>query len=797
MKHLPELITNQPPGDTEKAPVSFFTGTHIKGTSRPENFSYLLECFTFWEDPDNKPLVELTKYLQRLKEKDKTAYKGERARICPVYQIGHWETRKDCRIYVPILVFDVDGCDEATYLFNLSKCEKISFIYRVMPSLGGGMRIMVITDSTPDTHKAYYTALCQLLSKLVGIPLKSDLKGHSGTNNNLREHIDDGTNAINQLWFACHTPTSLIYHNEESEIFYLPGDEGREITKELTPSATSRMKKRPQGGSYPVEYSQREKIENLICQIEKNRQDITQGMTNIWFPKVLLSLANEFGHQGRDLAHRVSRFHSDYTQEETDKEYDRALAKDQGKVRIGTFYALCKSFGYLVDFDQLNEQYKGLNGSHKPVSPNPEKVAIDGQEENESADKEAEEQLEEPISNKQAKELEEALRKVGDYRYNEITRMPEFRKKGIGSFVQMDDYSLNSITRKLRLSGTPGATKTRIAETIESGFSPMVNPVEVYFKELRPDSQDQIKALCATVSPLEGQSEMFEKYFKKWLVGTVANIFIKDRCANHLCFILTGQQGAFKSTWIRLLCPPALINYYFEGNLDPENKDDLFATTANFIYNLDDYFAEVTKKKINSLKSFITKDTVNARRAYGRYPEELPKICSFIASSNDDTFLHDPTGNRRFIPFEVTAIDIEAAKRIDIDQVWGQAYALFRKGFIYWLSRDDQKELKEHNSKYEVQSLEFELVNTYFQPPTNRNEATAYLTTADIIDRLAQKSSIRMTPKKVGEAMKKAGFDRFQKRLEGKSNPSWVYAIDFTEEIDIQDEKTTGRGLSS
>lgn len=519
-------------------------------------------------------------------------------------------------------------------------------------------------------------------------------------------------------------------------------------------------------------------------------------MTNIWFPKVLLSLANEFGQQGRrDLAHRVSRFHPDYTQEETDKEYDRALAKDQGKVRIGTFYALCKSFGYLVDFDQLNEQHKELNGSHEAVTVDPEEIATNGREK--ELPVENQEPKEEPISNKQAKELEEALQRVGEFRFNEITRMPEVCKKGSSDYIRMDDYLLNSITRKLRLSGTPGATKTRIAETIESGFSPIINPIEVYFKELKPDGKNHIKALCATVSPLEGQAEMFEKYFKKWAVGTVANIFIKDRCANHLCFILTGQQGAFKSTWIRQLCPPALINYYFEGNLDPENKDDLFATTANFIYNLDDYFAEVTKKKINSLKSFITKDTVNARRAYGRYPEELPKICSFIASSNDDTFLHDPTGNRRFIPFEVTAIDIEAAKRINIDQVWGQAYSLFRKGFIYWLSRDDQKELKEHNSKYEVQSLEFELVNTYFQPPTNRNEATAYLTTADIIDRLAQKSSIRMTPKKVGEAMKKAGFDRFQKRLEGKSNPSWVYAIDFTEEIDIQEEKTTGKGLSS
>lgn len=263
MKHLPELITTQPSGDTEKAPVSFFTGTHIKGTSRPENFSSLRDCFTFWENPENKPLVELTKSLRSLKETDKATYKKERARNCPVYQIGHWETRKKCGIYVPVLVFDIDGCDDATYLFNLSKCEKISFIYRVMPSLGGGMRIMVKTDSTLETHKAYYAAFCKLLSEQLSIPLKSDLKYEEGSDKSLPEHIDDGTSAINQLWFACHTSRDLVYHNEGSEIFYLSGYEGREIaatparngreiTTESAPIAVSLTKKRPQEGGIPL-----------------------------------------------------------------------------------------------------------------------------------------------------------------------------------------------------------------------------------------------------------------------------------------------------------------------------------------------------------------------------------------------------------------------------------------------------------------------------------------------------------------------------------------------------------------
>jgi len=760
-------INIHPPEEPHTAILSFFTGVHITGKDQPKKKVSLSQALPYWEDPENEEFIALTQQLRALKYSDEQVYKKERGKLCPTFQIGDWETRNQCHTYVPILVFDIDGGDESSYKKHLTKCLEIPYLYHMMPSLGFGGRILVKCNSNPNTHKAYYQAVCKDLSQKLGIPLKEDLKGQETAKNEPIPHLDTTTSDLNRLWFACHTPRELVYHNEESEVYCLPEDRAQK-----TP--TKQEQKRPQKGDYPVAFSQWDKVDNLVSQIERKGEDITKGMTNNWFPKILLPLANEFGEEGRLLAHRVSRFHPDYSQAETDQQYSNALGKDNNQVRINTFYALCKNLGYFVDFDALKAKYSTSKAtSHTIVS------------------KDIKKDEQEKITNEQAKALEDALKEFWDFRFNAITRMPEFRKKGEPEFIRMDDYSLNSITRKLRNRKKSGANKARIAETIESSFSPLINPIEEYFKQMQPDGKDHIKALCATVSPLEDQVDMFEKYFTKWAVGAVANVFTKDRCANHLCFILTGQQGAFKSTWIRQLCPPALINYYFEGNLDPENKDDLFATTANFIYNLDDYFAEVTKKKINSLKSFITKDTVNARRAYGRYPEELPKICSFIASSNDDTFLHDPTGNRRFIPFEVTAIDIETAKKINIDQVWAQAYLLFRKGHRYWLDKEDQKELKAHNSKYEVQSLEFDLINTYFQLPKNRNEADLYLNSADIIDKLSAKSSIRISSKKVGEALKKAGFARFQKRLEGRRNPSWVYAIDLVEEVDIEDEKTT------
>ncbi|NET37018.1 MAG: virulence protein [Cyanothece sp. SIO1E1] len=385
--------------------------------------------------------------------------------------------------------------------------------------------------------------------------------------------------------------------------------------------------------------------------------------------------------------------------------------------------------------------------------------------------------------------LEASLREMADFRFNTITRFPEIRYKNSKAWKRLDDFRLNSMVRALKKRGTPYAFKTRVSELLESDFSEKVNPIKAYFDNLKPVSDDPIGRMTSTIT-LAGdpnmkdqQDEMFRTFFTKWLVGAVANIYITDKCANQQCFIIAGPQGTFKSTWIRNLCPKALSDYYIEGSLDPDNKDSILATATNFIFNLDDYFAGITARKINEFKGLLTKNTVKIRRAYARYSEELSKVCSFIASSNEAQFLHDPTGSRRFLPFEVQAIDINAAQAISIDDLWSQASQLFKSGYTYWLSKEDQDRLNEYNSQFEVQSNEYEVLVTYMQPPKEGELPEADLTNAEILAHLQEKVSLKLSAKKVGEALRKAGFPRYQKRRGG--GRSWVYGINYADEADI------------
>ena len=393
------------------------------------------------------------------------------------------------------------------------------------------------------------------------------------------------------------------------------------------------------------------------------------------------------------------------------------------------------------------------------------------------------------------KQLEEALLAKADFRYNVLTRFPEIRFKPVDGRVflkwhRLNDFILNSLAREISLDGVPIANRQKIGELIESTFATRSNPIHDYFKELPVAKGDPIAELASTVTSLpwsgvdEKPQELFRKYLKKWLVGAVANVFITDACANQICLIISGRQGCYKSTWIRNLCPQGLKRYYIEGALDPDNKDSILATATNFIYNLDDYFAGITKKKINEFKGLITKNTVKIRRAYARYVEELPKICSFIASSNEEQFLHDQTGNRRFVAFEVANIDINKAISLDMNAVWSQAYQLYKSGeFIYWIEEDDLLQLNANNSRFEVQSNEYEALNTWFQAPENGASPDADLTNTDILNFLQNKVSIKLSSKKLGEALRKLGFPRYQKIRNNRR--SWVYGVIYADEADV------------
>ena len=280
-------------------------------------------------------------------------------------------------------------------------------------------------------------------------------------------------------------------------------------------------------------------------------------------------------------------------------------------------------------------------------------------------------------------EIENYLSTHYDFRYNTVLGRTEYRSRNSGIFTKVGRYEINTFRRELDCDESIATSAENLYSIIESSFSPRINPVQEYFKELPlidiGDGSSNGSSYSGSNVPISfspkaipnlascvvvRNSNKWLPYLTKWLVAVVANAMDDRECRNHTCLVLTGEQGKFKTTFLDLLCPSKLHGYNYTGKIYPQEKDTLTYIGQNLIVNIDDQLKALNKRDENELKNLITCPMVKYRMPYDKYVEEHPHLASFVASVNGNDFLTDPTGSRRFLPFEVLSIDVEKAKRM-------------------------------------------------------------------------------------------------------------------------------------
>ena len=383
------------------------------------------------------------------------------------------------------------------------------------------------------------------------------------------------------------------------------------------------------------------------------------------------------------------------------------------------------------------------------------------------------------------KEIESYLSTHYDFRFNTVLGRTEFSPKYANVYSKVSRYDINTFRRELDSEKGIITSADNLYSIIESSFSPRINPIQEYFKTLPTvDASEVLYKIeinqCAIANlascVIVRNSEKWLPYLIKWLVAVVANAIDDRECRNHTCLVLTGEQGKFKTTFLDLLCPLALKGYSYTGKIYPQEKDTLTYIGQNLIVNIDDQLKALNKRDENELKNLITCPMVKYRMPYDKYVEEHPHLASFVASVNGNDFLTDPTGSRRFLPFEVLAIDIERAKEISMDAVYTEAKALLNAGFRYWFNDEEITELYKESEDFQVQTAEMELLLRCFEKPTEDNPHCTYMTTTEILAYLGVYTHQPLTLKRMGEALKRAGFEKVSKRREG-SSPVYVYKI--------------------
>ena len=327
-------------------------------------------------------------------------------------------------------------------------------------------------------------------------------------------------------------------------------------------------------------------------------------------------------------------------------------------------------------------------------------------------------------------------------------------------FRQFTDDDRNSLWRALSKELGVRVVRQDISAVVKSDFSPRYHPFEDYINRLQPwdGVTDHIGRLASSVT-VKGDQEYFARCFKKWLVAFIAAIFDPEE-VNHEILVFIGRQGSYKSTWFHYLLPPELRQYFLPKLMSSAGitKDDLFKIAQSGLVCLEE-IDNMKQRDLNQLKAITTMRTINERRSYGEFNEFHRHIASFCATGNNRFFLTDPTGNRRFLTFEVESIVPPQTYDYGYEGVYAQAYTLWRQGFRYWFNDEENAEINRRNTDFEAPNKEWELINKYYRRPL-AGEECKFLTATDILERINASVKERLSVIRVGNALLSMGYER-------------------------------------
>ena len=187
-------------------------------------------------------------------------------------------------------------------------------------------------------------------------------------------------------------------------------------------------------------------------------------------------------------------------------------------------------------------------------------------------------------------------------------------------------------------------------------------------------------------------------------------------------------------------------------------KDDLL-TLAQYGLVCCEELDTMRPSELNQLKAAVTMQSIDERAAYAHYHEHRKHIASFCGTGNNLQFLSDPTGNRRWLPFEIESIESPREHPFDYEGIYAQAYALYQQGFQYWFSREEILRLSEHNKQFETPRLEKELIQLYFRKPVG-NERGEFMSVALALQIVGSGITQKLSSVLLGRAFIEQGFER-------------------------------------
>lgn len=642
---------------------------------------------------------------------------------------GQFNTRYDNAIinHSGFIGIDLDEIDDPERVKQLLHGDP--YVYAAFTSIRG-RGLCVVFRINGDKHREAYAALSEYIFEKY-------------------EQVTDPTGVNpSRARFVSFDP--YIYINAKAEKF------------------TKLPKQKPAPKVPNVIYVQTD-FDAMINEIVQRRVDITSNYRT-WL-NLGFAIADKFGPSGLDYFQNISQFWPNYKPDIAALQYRNCCKAKKEGVTIATFYYHAKAAGITIVSAQTKKIAQAASfskkGGRKADAAIEYLKSAEGLPESETADIVAQvyaNNIDIKDEDSIIEQLRDWLKLEFDIKRNEITKKIEVNG------AEMDDVIFNDVFcgAKIMFDKINAEILQRV---INSSGTITYNPFTAFFQryaERKPKGVIREYFSCIHSDTGLGANEFFPEYVYhfglRWLVGVISAMHYQH---SPLMLVLAGKQRTGKTEFFRRLLPTELMRYYAESKLDRGNDDEILMSNKIIIF--DDEMSGKSKQEENKIKSITSRDTIDLRLPYGHHAITLKRLAVLCGSTNEvANILKDLTGNRRILPVNVLSVDFDRIDKIDRVSLMMEAYWLYKDGFKWRLTEEDEKILNENTGEFESASAEAELIGRYFRHPVSPGEyGIKFYSTTDIKAFLEMKSLQKLTTTKIGIVLKDMGFTRYARKLNG------------------------------
>ena len=476
-------------------------------------------------------------------------------------------------------------------------------------------------------------------------------------------------------------------------------------------------------------YSEKEKLVIYAQQIHDSGIDITPDQKQ--WTEIAYVCASQ-GEAGREPFHLICGNFPRYSREECDRHFSYCLRTSRNCLSLGTLVKFANDHGIELKLPRGRRQ------------------------KSDSQRKEEESNRIQTICN--------SLTRQAEWRFDTWRQRPEVKELD-QEWRPVQDRDLDTFYCRLLEEGLNVKAQDVKALIFSRDFCPNYDPIRSWLTGLKPwnpetDPDYLHDFYIGHLGFTDPENEPFyESMLKKWHVGMVALIlgFINE---NPMMPIFKGPQHIGKTFFVRNILPPELSDYRLEvGPSERIDKDFIISLSETPLIIFDE-ISFGSSQKNEAFKYIITSSRSNVRDSYARFREVRVRRASLVATTNDDNFIRESEGSRRYLVIDLKETVDLVQFPLPYEGAYAQALYMLEHGYQPKPTQEESQLITEHNRNYMEQNDCREALLTTFAMPDGLSPSEA-VSSGDIMRELSYRGfhGREFSANSIGKAMRQLGFE--------------------------------------